>query len=457
MYFQWFQEQANQHDWLRKDFMLWNDHSYDYYWLIQQVEFFTQELKAHNIEHNRVCALCGDYSPYSVALLLALVNNKSIIVPISTEVEKKKDYYSVTSQAEYIFDFNDAGEFLIRRTDRAVTNPLLTDLKQQNASGLVLFTSGSTGDPKAALYNFDRLLNNYCKARKAMRSLVFLRFDHIGGINTLFSLISNGGTIVALADRNPSNICSLIEKYQVELFPTTPSFLNLLKVSEAYKEYDLSSLRMITYGTEVMPESLLKSLTHIFPDVDFKQTYGLTEIGILRSKSKGNDSAWVKVGGENHQTKIVDNVLWIKTDFAIYGYLNAPSPFTEDGWLITGDKVEVDGEFIKFLGREEEIINVGGLKVYPQEVEDVLLQLGNVTDAIVRGEAHPMLGHIVCAKIKLKSEEDLEYFRKRLYKFCIDKIEIYKIPQKITIVHDDLIGSERFKKIRREEVCEMKE
>lgn len=456
MYFQWLQEQIKQHDWHSKEFMFWKDASYDYAWLLRQVEIFIQELKAHNIESNRVCAMCGDYSPYSVALLLAFIENKNIIVPISTEIEEKKNYYSETSQAEFIFGFNEVGEFTIKQTDCSVTNQLLVDLKQCNSSGLVLFTSGSTGDPKAALYDFDQLLNNYHTVRKAMRSLVFLRLDHIGGINTLFSLISNGGTIVTLADRSPSNICNLIEKYQVELFPTTPSFLNLLKVSEAYKEHDLSSLKMITYGTEVMPESLLKGLTDIFPNVNFKQTYGLTEVGILRSKSKSNDSSWVKVGGENYQTKIVDGVLWIKTDLAIRGYLNAPSPFTEDGWLITRDKVEIDGEFIKFLGREEEIINVGGLKVYPQEVENVLLQIDNVSDVVVLGEENPMLGNIVFAKVSLKNEEGLENFRKRLYAFCLDKLERYKIPQKIEIVYDDLIGSERFKKIRREEACEMK-
>ena len=86
---------------------------------------------------------------------------------------------------------------------------------------------------------------------------------------------------------------------------------------------------------------------------------------------------------ENHQTKIVDNVLWIKTDFAIYGYLNAPSPLLRTAGSLPEIKLRLTENLLNFW-REEEIINVGGLKVYPQEVEDVLLQLGNVTDAIVR-------------------------------------------------------------------------
>lgn len=68
------------------------------------------------------------------------------------------------------------------------------------------------------------------------------------------------------------------------------------------------------------------------------------------------------------------------------GYLNAPSPFTDDGWFITGDSVEVNGEYLKILGRKSELINVGGEKVYPQEVENIILELGNVREVTVYGE-----------------------------------------------------------------------
>ena len=67
-------------------------------------------------------------------------------------------------------------------------------------------------------------------------------------------------------------------------------------------------------------------------------------LGVLRSKSKSNDSLWVKVGGDGYETRIVDGILQIKAESAMLGYLNAPSPFTDDGWFITGDEVlEKDG------------------------------------------------------------------------------------------------------------------
>ena len=96
---------------------------------------------------------------------------------------------------------------------------------------------------------------------------------------------------------------------------------------------------MVTYGTEAMPESTLKRFHEILPEVKLLQTYGLSEIGIMRSKSLSSDSLWVKIGGEDFQTRVVDGLLEIKAKSAMLGYLNAPSPFTEDGWFKTGDEV----------------------------------------------------------------------------------------------------------------------
>ena len=99
----------------------------------------------------------------------------------------------------------------------------------------------------------------------------------------------NGGVIIATKDRNPENVCKLIEEYKIELLPASPTFLNLLLLSGAYKDYNLKSLKIISYGTEPMPESTLKRLKMTFPDVKLLQTYGLIELGVMRSKSEKND------------------------------------------------------------------------------------------------------------------------------------------------------------------------
>jgi acyl-CoA synthetase (AMP-forming)/AMP-acid ligase II len=234
----------------------------------------------------------------------------------------------------------------------------------------------------------------------------------------------------------------------VELLPTTPTFLNLLLLSESFRHYDLSSLKLITYGTEVMPESVLKRIHQALPNARLLQTYGLSELGILRSKSKDSGSLWVKIGGEGFDTKVVDDILWIRAHSAMMGYLNAPSPFTKDGWFITGDAVEVDGDYIRILGRKSELINVGGEKVYPAEVESVLQTMEGVEDVAVIGEPNPLTGHIVKARVKLATGEAVGKFRKRMREFCRGKLPNYKIPQKIVLESKEL-HEDRFKKMRR--------
>ena len=178
------------------------------------------------------------------------------------------------------------------------------------------------------------------------------------------------------------------------------------------------------------------------------QTYGLSEIGILRSKSKSSDSLWVKIGGEGFKTRVVNDMLEIKAKSAMLGYLNASNPFTDDGWFKTGDAVEVDGEYIKILGRKSEIINVGGEKVYPQEIEDVILELDNVSDVTVYGEKNPIVGNIVCARVSLKTIAEKKIFILKLKKYCNESLKGYKVPVKVQIVQNEL-HSDRFKKIRR--------
>ena len=148
-------------------------------------------------------------------------------------------------------------------------------------------------------------------------------------------------------------------------------------MSKANEKYDLSSLRMITYGTETMPESLLNRLKVAFPRVKFLQTFGTSETGIANTSSKSSNSTFMKIDDPELEYKIVDNELWLKSKTQVMGYLNSSmDSFTEDGWFKTGDLVEAteDG-YIKIIGRNKEVINVGGEKVLPNEVESVILEI----------------------------------------------------------------------------------
>ena len=225
--------------------------------------------------------------------------------------------------------------------------------------------------------------------------------------------------------------------------------MNLLILSNSYKKFNLESLEYITYGTEVMPPFTLKKILEIFPDVKLLQKYGTTEVGTLRSKSESSDSLWVKIGGEGYKTRIVDGILQIKADSAMLGYLNAENPFTDDGWFVTGDSVEEKNGYYRILGRKSEMINVGGEKVFPAEVENVIFELDFIKDVTVIGEPNALLGNIVCAVVTLKeSETDKKSAKKKIKEYCRNNLENYKVPVKIKFT-DSQHFSDRYKKSRK--------
>lgn len=433
----------------RSDALIWKDRSFSYEWLHTRVRKWLEIIAGEKIQANDVVALEADFSPESVALFLALLDSGCTLVPLTTSVEAKKPRFKEIAEVQRSISLDDQDRAQFDRYDRKPENELYLELRKRGHPGLVLFTSGSTGESKAAIHDMVQILNKFHVARHCFRTIPFLLYDHIGGVNTLLYTLSNGGCLVTLEDRDPDKVLSAVEKYGVELLPTSPTFINLILLSEAYRRYDLSSLKVVTYGTEPMPESTLRRLHELFPEVRLQQTYGLTEMGILRSKSRSSESLWVKVGGEDYQTRVIDGHLQIKAKSAMLGYLNAPSPFSEDGWFDTGDLVEVDGEYVRFLGRESEIINVGGEKVYPAEVEGILQEMDNVQEATVVGEEHPITGNIVVANVLLGHEEERREFTKRLKQYCKDRIPNYMIPVKIKIVNEKQHG-DRFKKIRRE-------
>ena len=444
----WLLERMSQ--WREAPALVWSDQATTYGEILDLVDLWETQLNEHGVEAGQVVAIRGDYSPKSCALLLALINRDTIVVPLTEASEVQRDEFFEIAEIEVVISFDDADNWMLNRRGLTASNPLTLELSSLGEPGLVLFSSGSTGKSKAALHNFTPLLDKFKVRRHRMVTLTFLLLDHIGGLNTLFYTLSNGGTIVSVRSRDPDVVCEAIAHYQVELLPTSPTFLNLLLISEAYKRHDLSSLKLVTYGTEVMPQSTLERIHELLPEVRLLQTYGLSELGILRSKSKDSGSLWVKVGGEGYETKVVDGILWIRAQSAMLGYLNAPSPFDEEGWMNTGDMVKVDGEYIRILGRQTEIINVGGQKVYPAEVESVLLQMDDVEDAIVMGEKNPITGNIVKARVNLAGPEDARAFKKRMRAFCGERLPSYKIPVKVEITDQEQFSA-RYKRMRQPE------
>ncbi len=428
--------------------LVWRDRSYGYGVLAERVAEVGRRLDQAQLPPGGVVSLEADFSPNAVALLLAAVQRRCVVVPLSSAVAGDRDGFREMAEVEWVIELGAEDAVEVTPTGRAASHKLLATLRERRHPGLVLFSSGSTGASKAAVHDLVPLLDKFRVPKRTLRTVAFLLFDHIGGVNTLLYTLSNGGCVITVADRAPDAVCAAIARHRAELLPTSPTFLNLVLAGEAHTRHDLSSLRVITYGTEPMSENTLRRVHAVLPEVKLQQTYGLSELGILRSQSRSPDSLWVRIGGEGYELRVVDGLLEIKAKAAILGYLNAPSPVTADGWFRTGDAVEVDGEWIKILGRRSEIINVGGEKVYPTEVEGVLLEMPGVAEVAVHAEQNAITGQLVAARVRLSDAETPAEFRRRMMTFCRDRLARYKIPQRVSIVDRDL-HSERFKIMRR--------
>lgn len=415
--------------------------------LIAETRALRDRLDQEGVQPGEIVVVLGDYSPEIVCLLLALAQNGNVLVPVTRESVMDTETILALSEAQWVVEFGEGGASF-QRTLAQPRNAMLIELQASGDPGLILFSSGSSGVPKAILHNMRLVAEKFRRQGPPMIAIAFLMLDHFGGINTVLAILSGLGTVVTVPDRSVQRICQAIQANKVEVLPTTPSFLNALVRSDAVARFDLSSLKRITYGTEVMPQQTLDRVSRAFPGVVLQQTYGLSELGVMRSKSRPDGSLWVQVGGDGFKTKVVDGILWIKSDYAMVGYLNAPSPFDAEGWFDTQDVVEVDGEWLRIMGRDSDLINVGGQKVYPAEVEQAILELDNVVDVAVYGEANPLVGQIVVAKVATAEPETLAALKLRIRRDCASKLAAYKLPTKVLVADLDDLYSVRSKKIR---------
>ena len=344
-----------------------------------------------------VVALIGDFDARSIATLLRLFDAGAIVVPVTADTASMHDYFFETAHVDTVIDRDSVRR--LRKTQ--APHPLLEQLRTQRHPGLVLFSSGTTGRPKAILHDLTKFLIRYRTPRPSLTTLCFLLFDHIGGLNTLLHTMFNKGCVVVPSDRKTATVIREIMRHKVDLLPTTPTFLRMLLVDDTLEPAYLSQLKIITYGTEKMDEPTLRHMCARLPWVDFRQTYGMSELGILRVKSKRRDSLWITIGGKGVSTKNIDNVLHIKSEFRMTGYLNAESPFI-DGWFDTGDIVEQSGDYLKIIGRTKQVINVGGVKILPSEIERVALLHPDVLRCIVVGADNPITGQHIEVTCELR-------------------------------------------------------
>ncbi len=369
--------------------------------------------------------------------MLRLIDLGAIVIPLTIETTHEHEYFFETAFVDFVIK---NGE--VRRRNHNQKHELISALKNDKDPGLVLFSTGTTGRPKAILHNLNFFLKRFETPRATLRTINFLLFDHIGGINTLLHTLFNKGVVIAPESRSVESILNACQKYDVEVLPTTPTFLRLMLMSGMIPDKVPDSLRIITYGTELMDQTTLDQLCDLLPSVDFRQTYGMSELGILRVKTDKRNSLYMRVGGEGVETRIINNVLQIRSESRMCGYLNAESPFDSQGWYDTKDVVAEKGDSIKITGRTTEVVNVGGLKFMASEVELVALDFPSAALVKAYAKKNPITGQHLELLVEPRSGQKVD--KSLLKAFLKERLQPHMVPKRIIIQSLDI--GHRFKK-----------
>lgn len=389
------------------------------------------------VKSGDVVALIGDFNPISILTLLRLIDLDVVVVPLTVETAHEHEYFFEAALVDVVIK-----DGMVKRRMHNQQNELIQILRTKKHAGLILFSTGTTGRPKAILHDLTLFLKRFDTPRPTLRTINFLLFDHIGGINTLLHTLFNKGVVIAPEVRTVESILNTCKKFDVEVLPTTPTFLRLMLMSGAIPKDVPRSLKVITYGTERMDQPTLDELCRLLPSIEFRQTFGMSELGIVRVKSESNRSLYMKIGGEGVETRVVNNVLHIRSESRMLGYLNAPSPFDLEGWYDTKDVVDVKDGYFKITGRISDVINVGGLKFMASEVERVALTYPNIALVKAVSKENPITGSHVELLVQPTIENSVD--KNLLGAFLKQRLQPHMVPKRIRI--ENVSVGHRFKK-----------
>ena len=378
------------------------------------------------VKSGDVVALIGDFDPQSILTLLQLIDKNVILVPLTVHTRAQHEYFFESALVDVVIE----GE-TVKRINHGLKHDFIESLISKQHAGLVLFSTGTTGRPKAILHDLTLFMQRFETPRPTLKTINFLLFDHIGGLNTLLHTLFNKGTVVAPKSRSVEDILGTCEEHKIEVLPTTPTFLRMMLMSGLIPDSVPDTLRIITYGTERMDQPTLDALCELLPNVDFRQTFGMSELGIVRVKSVSRNSLYMRVGGEGVETRVVDNVLEIRSETRMLGYLNADSPFNEDGWYNTKDIVEERDGFYRVTGRTSEVINVGGLKFMASEVERVALQYKHVELAKAEAKPNPITGQHVELTVQPSFTHEVD--KVGLRAFLSEMLPNHMVPRRLKV------------------------
>ncbi len=422
-------------------------------------------------------------SKFFIVSYLAIIKSGNICVPINPGASK--------STLDYIIDETKPSLALIQKrfTDN-LSGKKITLFEEQeldekleafpyfeneqeenfdaNRLAEIIYTSGSTAFPKGVMISHKNLIANtssiveYLKITESDRVLIVLPFYYCYGLSLLHTHLRAGGSIVL---NNTfmllGTVINDLKNYKCTCFSGVPShFQILLRKSDSFKNSEFEHLRYVTQAGGKLHKVFIEEFIDSFPNTLFYVMYGQTEatarLSYLPPQNLRKKLGSIGIGIPGVELKLIDNEgneildgqvgeIAAKGDNIMQGYYNAPDMTNEtivDGYLITGDlaKKDEDGYFY-LVARKKEIIKVGGERISPKEIEEVIVGIADVVDCTIEGVDDEILGEKLKATIVINDSTDQTELEKTIIETCKSKLSPIKVPQVIEFENQVKVSS----------------
>lgn len=414
-------------------------------------------------------------SVFFIVCYLAIFKSGNVCVPLDPNIEQETLNYilEVCNCKNILAESNVVKKYAIPSEINIVSEIIFDNLVEniegnkdlnkdfpENNLAEIIFTSGSTGKPKGVMLSHKNIMANtasileYLKLNENDIIEVVLPFYYCYGLSLLHTHIRIGGSIVM----NNSfifigGVINDFLKYKCTGFAGVPShFQILLRKTKSFKEKSFPHLRYVTQAGGKLHKAFISEFRECFPEIDFFVMYGQTEatarlsylpptrlndkLGSIGQGIPGVTLDIFNEKGNSAQPKEIGEIV-AKGDNVMLGYLEDPettSQTLKNGWLYTGDIGLRDEEgFIYLTARKKEIIKVGGKRISPKEIEEVIVQIPEVIDCTIESVNDDLLGEAMKATLIVEKQHNPEEFKDKVKKYCSTKLPLFKIPQVIEL------------------------
>jgi acyl-CoA synthetase (AMP-forming)/AMP-acid ligase II len=473
---------------IEKDFVLGSKETISFKKLYTHSLKIASYLKETIGEGKNVLLICPN-SVFFLSAYLGIMKSGNTCIPLNFAIEQSNlDFIIETTRSRMVFltkslksklKFTDNVHLIDEdKSLKIINNQIIINFKSsfdKNQVAEIIFTSGSTGEPKGVMISHLNIISNtnsiieYLKLSSRDIIAVVMPFFYCYGLSLLHTHLKVGGSIVL----NNSfmflgTVINDLKKYKCTGFSGVPShFQILLKKSQSFKTTDFPDLRYVTQAGGKLHAVFIQEFIEAFPKKEFYVMYGQTEATarlsylppeLIKTKTSSIGQAIpnVKLKVVNDKGEEVgiheEGELLAKGENIMLGYYKdeiGTKNAIKNGWLHTGDMAKVDEDgFIYLVARKKEIIKVGGKRVSPKEIEEVILSVPEVVDCTINGIEDSLLGEAIQATVVLNGKMDEVVIKEKILQECSKNLSLYKIPQKI-IFENFIQMSETGKKIKK--------